>query len=78
MNGDREGNRLIEMEGDAFLTQTITRPTRENSVLDLVFASDSDLIRDLKVGGKLGGCDHHLIRLNVKTKFTLADNRTWL
>ncbi len=74
MNGDREGNRLIEMSEDAFLTQIFTQPTRKNNIFDLVFTSDPDLVRDLKVGEKLGGSDHHLIRFKVKTKYTLADN----
>ncbi len=77
MNGDREGNRLIEMAEDTFLTQNVTQPTREN-ILDLVFTSDPDLVRDLKVGEKLSGSDQHLIRLNAKTKCTLADNETKL
>ncbi len=55
MNGDRGGNRLIEMAEDAFLTQIVTQPTRENNIIDLVFTSDPDLVRDLKVGEKLGG-----------------------
>ncbi len=46
MNGDREGNRLMEME-DAFLRQTVTQPTRENNILYLVFAA-TPTIRDLK------------------------------
>ncbi len=68
MNGDREGNRLIEMAEDAFLTQTFTQPTRENNILDLVFPSDPDLGRDLKVGGKLSSSNQRLIRFNVKIK----------
>ncbi len=32
MNGDREGNRLIEMTEDAFLTQIVTQSTRENNI----------------------------------------------
>ncbi len=75
MNGDREGNRLIEMAEDAFLTQIVTQPTRENNILDQVFASEPDLIRDCKVGGKLSGCDHHLIRFNIKTEYTLNDKK---
>ncbi len=39
MNGDREGSRLIEMVEDAFLTQIVTQPTRENNTLDLVLTS---------------------------------------
>ncbi len=62
------------MAEDAFLTQTVAQPTRENNIPDLVFTSDPDLVRDLKVGKKLGGSDHHFIRFNVKTKYTLADN----
>ncbi len=40
------------MAEDAFLTQIVTQETRENNILDLVFASDPDLIRDLKVAEK--------------------------
>ncbi len=43
------------MAEDAFLTQIVTQPTRENSILDLAFESDPDLIRDCKVGEKLSG-----------------------
>ncbi len=49
MTRDREGNRLIEMAEDAFLTQIVTQPTRENNILDLVFASDPDLTSDLVI-----------------------------
>ncbi len=64
------------MVEDAFLTQIVTQPTRKKNILDLAFTSDPDLVRDLKVGEKLGGSEHHLIRFNVKTKYTLADNET--
>ncbi len=64
------------MAEDAFLKQIITQPTRETNILDLLFASDPDLIRDCKVGEKLSGCDHHLIRFNIKTDYTLPDNKT--
>ncbi len=75
MNGDREGNRFIEMAKDAFLTQIVTQPTRENNILNLVFASDPYLIRDCKVGEKLSGCDDHLIRFSIKTEYTLTGNK---
>ncbi len=75
MNGDGEGNRLIEMAEDAFLTLIVTPPTRENNILDLMFACDPDLIRDCKVCKKLRGCDHHLIRFNIKTEYTLTDKK---
>ncbi len=81
VNGDREGNRHNEMAEDAFLTQNVTQPTRENNIVKLVFASDPDLMRDCKVGEKLGGCDHHLTRLNTHSpsiglRFQAIERRT--
>ncbi len=49
---------------------------REKITLDPVFASDPDLICDCKVSEKLSGCDHHIIRFNFKTEYTLTDNKT--
>ncbi len=62
------------MTEDAFLTQIVNQPTRENNILDLALVTDPDLIRNCEVGEKLSGCDHHLIRFNVKTEYTLTDN----
>ncbi len=76
LTGDQEGNRLIEMVEDSFLTQVETQPTRENHLLDLVLVSDPDLIRDCKVGEKNNGCDHHLIRFNVSVQHKLVENPT--
>ncbi len=50
MHGDREGNWLLEMLEDTFLTQIVTQPTRENNLLDLVLVSDTDLTRECQVG----------------------------
>ncbi len=66
-SGDQEGNRLPEMLEDPFLTQIVTQPTRENNLQDLVLVSDSDLARECQVGEKLSGCDHHLVRLTIRT-----------
>ncbi len=74
MHGDREGNRLLEMLGETFLTQIVPQPTRESHLLDLVLVSDSDLTRECQVGEKLDGCDHHLIRLKIRTDHELTDN----
>ncbi len=63
MHGDREGNRLLEMLEDTFLTQIVTQPRRENNFLDLVLVSDTDLTHECQVGEKLEGCDHHFIRV---------------
>ncbi len=59
---------------DTFLTQIVTQPTRENNLLDLVLVSDSDLTRECQVGENLDGCDHHLIRLKIRTDYELTEN----
>ncbi len=74
MTGDQEGNRLIEMVEDSFLTQVVTQPKRENTLLDLVLVGDPEIIRDCEVGDKITGYDHHLIRCNVNISHKLADN----
>ncbi len=76
LSGDQEGNRLLEMLEGAFLTQIVTQPTRENNLLDLVLASDSDLARECQVGEKLSGCDHHIIRLTIRTGQELIENNS--
>ncbi len=52
MYGDQEGNRLVEMAEDAFLTQILNQPIRENNILDLALVTDPDLIRSFKFGEK--------------------------
>ncbi len=76
MNGDQEGNGVLEMLEDAFITQIITQPSRENNILDLVLVTDPDLVREGRVGEKLNGCDHNLIRFSIRTEHELMENAT--
>ncbi len=61
--------------GGGWISYTNCYPTK-NYILDLVFASDLNLTCDCKVGKKPGGCDHHLIRFNIKTEYIFTDNKT--
>ncbi len=72
VHGDQEGSRLIEMVEDSYLSQIVTQPTQGNNILDLVLTTDADLISDCGVGEILCGCDHHMIRFNIRT------NTNWL
>ena len=74
MAGDPEGARLVDLIDDEFLSQAVNQPTRENNVLDLVLATDPDLIDDCEVGEKLNGCDHHLLRFKINTEAEVNDN----
>ncbi len=74
MNGDQEGNRLLKMLEDTFLIKIITQPTRENNILDLVLATNPDIVRAERVGEKLSGFHHHLIRFSIRTEHELIEN----
>lgn len=76
MNGDEEGDRLLEMLEDVLLTRLVTQPKRENNLLDQLLVSDPDLTRACQVDEKSSGCNHHLIRLKIRTKHELTENRT--
>ncbi len=76
MHGDKEGNRLVEMVEDSFLSQLVTQPTRGNNILDLVLTADTDLISECEVGEVLSGCDHHMIRLKIISNHQLAENKS--
>ncbi len=76
MNGDQEGNRLLEMLEDTLVTQIVTQLTRENNLLDQVLVSDRDLTRECQVGEIFSGCDHYIIRLKFKTDHELAENKS--
>ncbi len=72
--GDQNVNRLLEMLEDTFMTQIITQPTRKNNILELVLVNNPDFVREGSVGEKLTGCDHHLIRVRIRTEQELLEN----
>ncbi len=74
MTGDQEGNRLLEMLEDTLMIQIIFQPTRENNILDLIFVTDPDLVREGRVREILSGCDHHLICFSSRTEHELLEN----
>ncbi|PKU39791.1 rna-directed dna polymerase from mobile element jockey-like [Limosa lapponica baueri] len=53
------------MTEDNFLSQVIDSPTRGDAILDLLVASASELISDVKAGGSLGCSDHALVEFAV-------------
>ena len=59
-----------------YLSQFVREPTLENNILDIVLASDSDLIYSCEVGEILSNSDHKIIRceVNIKEKAILVSN----
>ena len=46
---------------DSFLTQHVTEPTREDSILDLVITDEPDMIDEVKVLGHFSSSDHNAL-----------------
>jgi len=67
-----EARQFIECLDDNFLTQHVTAPTRNNSILDLIITDEQDMIHDILDLGALGNSDHNTLqwRTYVRTETT--------
>ena len=54
---------------DYFLNQLVLQPTREQNILDLVFITAPELVKDLEICQPVGGSDHSSIEFTLKLKF---------
>jgi len=59
----KQSRRFLECVEDKFLTQLVREPTREGTLLDLLFANREGLVSDVMVGGNLGHSNHEMIRV---------------
>jgi len=58
-------NKFIDCVDDAFLSQHVNQGTRNNSILDLVFSSEPDMIDSVSVLGSLADSDHNILEWTV-------------
>jgi len=61
----RASQHFVDCIEDAFLTQHVMHPTRGNSILDLVFTSEPDMVDTVSVLGNLGSSDHNILYWTV-------------
>jgi len=61
----RQSSRFLECTEDNFLSQVISTPTRGDVILDLMVTNASELVGDVKIGGRLGCSDHALVELTL-------------
>lgn len=59
------GHDLYTSLQESSLTQLVTKPTRGNNVLDLVFATKDDLVDNMHVGEEFHTSDHRIITFNL-------------
>jgi len=66
---------LVDMVNDHSLSQCVQEPTRENNILDLLFTTNPDLVRSVKV--EAGMSDHRVViaDLDLKAKLNKKKHR---
>ena len=56
---------FLKCINDNFLIQHVDEPTRRKNILDLVFTSEENMIKNLSVGEHFETSDHQIIRWNM-------------
>ena len=59
-----------------FLTQLVSQPTREGTLLDLLFMNREGLVSDVMVGGHIGHSDHEMIEFLILGEVRRGVSRT--
>ena len=65
---------FLDCVNDCFLSQHVLQPTRFNSILDLVFTRDPDLVSSTKVIEHLGNSDHNMICFSIHHEKDIPEN----
>ena len=71
---DNEGSRLLKLMKKLYLSQFVSEPTLDNNILDIILASDPDLINACEVGEILSNSDHKIIRCKVNCEVDVKEN----
>ena len=70
LEADTLGEEFLDLVNDCYLTQHVNTPTRDSSVLDLVFSSEDGMVENLHVKEHLGNSDHNIITWNISLDST--------
>ena len=71
-----QSRRFLEHVEENFLTQLVSKPTREGAPLDLLFANREGLVGDVMVGGRLGHSDHEMTEFLILGEVRRGVSRT--
>ena len=63
---NNEDSKLLDFYSDHFLTQFVDKPTRGQNILDLILATEEEIITDVNVGCPLAAGDHGIVRYNME------------
>lgn len=73
----RQSRRLLEGMRNNLLSQVIEKPTRGNAILDTKVTNISELMRDVNIGGSLGGSDHMMMEFAVWRNIGQLRSQGW-
>ena len=68
MGNSGRGQELLDLVGNCFLTQVVTKPTRGNNILDLVLFSDPEMVEDIDVKCPVVNSDHSVVEFKIVKK----------
>ncbi|PKU45296.1 rna-directed dna polymerase from mobile element jockey-like [Limosa lapponica baueri] len=71
-----QSRRFLERVEDNFITQLVSEPTRESTLLDLLLVNREGLVGDVKVQGCLGQSDHEIIEFSILAEARQGASRT--
>ncbi len=65
VSSGRESGQLLNFYNENFLNQFVVEPTRGENILDIILATEEDLIKEVVIGNPLGTSDHSIVKLKV-------------
>ncbi len=68
VSAEKEGYQLINFYSENFLSQFVLQPMRGENILDIILATEDDLIKEVVIGNPLGNSDHSTVQLKVAKK----------
>ncbi|KAK4813002.1 hypothetical protein QYF61_004178 [Mycteria americana] len=72
----KQSRRFLERVADNFLTQLVSKPTREGAPLDLLFTNREGLVSHVMAGGRLGQSDHEMIEFLIHGEVARGVSKT--
>ncbi len=73
LSSNNEVLQLLSFYNDKFLTQFVYEPTREQNILDIILASEENIVSDVVIDSPLSTTDDNMVqfKLNVEGNIKL-------
>ena len=74
MTGDGSSEEFLNVVQDVFFIQLVREPTRQGTILDLVFMNKETLVSQVEIGARFYVSDHHEIIFKINAKREVERN----